>query len=67
MISGKVKSFNKQKGYGFIQPSDNSADVFVHLSAIQSSGLRSLTKGQEVQFEVETSSKGLQAVHIFVV
>lgn len=67
MISGKVKSFNKQKGFGFIQPSDNSADVFVHLSAIQSSGLRSLTKGQEVQFDVETGSKGLQAVNIFVV
>ena len=67
MITGIVKSFNKQKGFGFIQPSDNSADVFVHLTAIQSSGLRSLTKGQEVQFEVETGSNGIQAVQIFVV
>jgi len=67
MISGKVKSFNKQKGFGFIQPSDNSPDVFVHLSAVQSSGLRSLAEGQEVQFEIETGSKGIQAVQIFVV
>ncbi len=67
MILGKVKWFNEAKGFGFIQPSDGSADVFVHYSAIQQGGLRALAEGQDVQFEVETGSKGPQAVQVLAV
>jgi CspA family cold shock protein len=49
-----VKFFNMQKGYGFIQPSDGSKDVFVHISAVQRSGMQSLVEGQKVSFEVVT-------------
>ena len=54
MATGTVKFFNMQKGYGFIQPSDGSKDVFVHISAVQRSGLQSLGEGQKVSFEVVT-------------
>jgi len=54
MATGTVKFFNKEKGYGFIQPSDGSKDVFVHISAVQRSGLQSLVEGQQVSFEVVT-------------
>ena len=54
MATGTVKFFNEQKGYGFIQPSDGSKDVFVHISAVQRSGLQSLVEGQQVSFEVVT-------------
>jgi len=54
MATGTVKFFNMQKGYGFIQPSDGSKDVFVHISAVQRSGLQSLVEGQQVSFEVVT-------------
>jgi cold shock protein len=54
MPTGTVKFFNMQKGYGFIQPSDGSKDVFVHISAVQRSGLQSLVEGQKVSFEVVT-------------
>ena len=54
MATGTVKFFNIQKGYGFIQPSDGSKDVFVHISAVQRSGLQSLVEGQQVSFEVVT-------------
>jgi cold shock protein len=54
MATGTVKFFNMQKGYGFIQPSDGSKDVFVHISAVQRSGLQSLVEGQKVSFEVVT-------------
>ena len=57
---GVVKWFNAAKGYGFIQRS-NGDDVFVHFSAIQSSGYRSLDEGSEVEFEVKQGPKGLQA------
>ncbi len=67
MILGKVKWFNDAKGFGFIQPADGSADVFVHYSAIQNGGFRSLAEGQDVQFEVEKGSKGLQAVQVLAV
>ncbi|WP_455212726.1 cold-shock protein, partial [Kaarinaea lacus] len=53
MVSGTVKWFNESKGFGFITPSDGSADVFVHYSAIQSAGFRSLAEGQAVEFKVE--------------
>jgi len=54
MPTGTVKFFNMQKGYGFIQPADGSKDVFVHISAVQRSGLQSLVEGQKVSFEVVT-------------
>jgi CspA family cold shock protein len=54
MARGTVKFFNMQKGYGFIQPEDGSKDVFVHISAVQRSGLQSLVEGQKVSFEVVT-------------
>jgi CspA family cold shock protein len=52
MATGTVKFFNMQKGYGFIQPSDGSKDVFVHISAVQRSGMQSLVEGQQVSFDV---------------
>ena len=54
MAPGTVKFFNMQKGYGFIQPTDGSKDVFVHISAVQRSGMQSLVEGQKVSFEVVT-------------
>lgn len=65
-IIGTVKWFNNEKGYGFIAR-DGGADVFVHYSAIQSDGYRSLTEGQKVEFAVENGPKGLQAAEVKVV
>lgn len=53
MANGTVKWFNTTKGYGFIQPQDGGRDVFVHASAVERSGLRSLIEGQTVEFEIE--------------
>ena len=53
MATGTVKWFNNQKGYGFIQPDDGGADVFVHISAVERAGLRSLNEGQKVTYELE--------------
>ena len=61
MAQGIVKWFNAEKGYGFIAPDDGTADVFVHYSAIQSSGYRSLEEEQRVEFEVTQGQKGPQA------
>jgi CspA family cold shock protein len=61
MAQGTVKWFNAEKGYGFIAPDDGSADVFVHYSAIQTSGYRSLEEEQRVEFEVTQGQKGPQA------
>ena len=61
MITGTVKWFNESKGYGFIKPSDGSADVFVHFSAIVGNGFRTLREGQTVSFEVQSGAKGPQA------
>ena len=52
MITGTVKWFNAQKGYGFIQPDDGSQDVFVHISAVERAGLTTLNEGQQVEFEI---------------
>ena len=60
MATGTVKFFNSQKGFGFIQPSDGSKDVFVHISAVERAGLRSLNEGQKVNYEVVTE-RGKQA------
>ncbi|MCP4075373.1 MAG: cold-shock protein [Gammaproteobacteria bacterium] len=64
MATGTVKWFNESKGFGFISPSDGSADVFVHFSAIQGSGFKVLTEGQEVTFETENGQKGPQAANV---
>ena len=63
MSTGKVKWFNDAKGYGFIAR-DGGPDVFVHYSAIQGDGFRSLAEGQEVQFEMSDGPKGLQASNV---
>jgi len=57
MSMGTVKWFNAQKGYGFIQPEDGSKDVFVHISAVERSGIGSLQEGQKVSFEVERDKR----------
>lgn len=64
MITGTVKWFNESKGFGFITPEDGSKDVFVHFSAIQGAGFRSLAEGQKVQFDVEQGQKGPSAVNV---
>ena len=63
MATGTVKWFNAEKGYGFISQTDG-ADVFVHHSAIQMNGYRSLEEGQQVEFEVQEGPKGLQAASV---
>jgi CspA family cold shock protein len=64
-MQGKVKWFNDQKGFGFITPDDGSADVFVHHSAIQSDGFRSLTENQAVTYDLaEATDKGPKAVGV---
>jgi len=61
MPSGTVKWFNPTKGYGFIAPDTGGKDVFVHLSAVQKAGLRSLSEGQKIGFEVEQQQYGRTA------
>ncbi len=63
MVQGKVKWFNNEKGFGFISR-DSGADVFVHHTAIQGEGYKSLDEGQSVQFDVTQGSKGDQAVNV---
>lgn len=64
MATGTVKWFNDSKGFGFISPEDGSADVFVHFSAVQGDGFRSLAEGQAVSYEVENGPKGPQATQV---
>lgn len=63
-LTGTIKWFNGAKGYGFIAPDDGSEDVFVHFSAIQMTGYRTLEEGDRVEFSVEPGKKGLQAANV---
>lgn len=65
--TGTVKWFNEAKGFGFISPSDGSADLFAHFSEIQSGGFKSLNENDKVEFTVKQGQKGLQAATIRVV
>ena len=58
MSNGTVKWFNATKGYGFIQPEDGAQDIFVHISALQNSGISDLQDGQKVSYELETGKNG---------
>ncbi|GIF40188.1 transcription antiterminator/RNA stability regulator CspE [Actinoplanes xinjiangensis] len=64
MVTGTVKWFNADKGFGFIAPDDGGADVFAHFSAISTSGYRSLDENQKVEFDVTQGQKGPQAENI---
>ena len=64
MATGTVKWFSDDKGFGFIAPSDGSKDVFVHHSAVQGSGFKTLTEGQTVSYEVEQGPKGPSAAQV---
>ncbi|HTI85975.1 MAG TPA: cold-shock protein [Alphaproteobacteria bacterium] len=67
MATGTVKWFNATKGFGFIKPDDGGADVFVHISALEQSGIAALNEGQKVSFNVLTEAKGKKAADIKVV
>ena len=58
MSTGTVKWFNAKKGYGFIQPDDGSKDVFVHVSAVERSGIGNLNEGQKISYEVQKGQQG---------
>jgi len=64
MPRGKVKWFNDAKGYGFITPDDGSKDVFVHHTAIQAQGFRTLQEGEAVEFEITQGQKGPAAANV---
>jgi CspA family cold shock protein len=67
MAQGKVKWFNGEKGFGFISQDDGQPDVFVHYSAIQSDGYRSLDENAAVEYDVTQGDKGLQAANVRVI
>lgn len=64
MAEGTVKWFNEKKGFGFIENSEGGEDVFVHFSAIQTEGFKTLHEGQRVSFEIENGAKGLSATNV---
>jgi CspA family cold shock protein len=67
MATGTVKWFNAEKGYGFIQPDDGSKDAFVHISAVERAGLRSLREGQKVTYELVPGRNGKSAADNLIV
>ncbi len=67
MATGTVKWFNSEKGYGFITPEDGSKDLFVHFSAIQADGYKTLNEGQKVEYEATQGQKGPQASNVRVI
>ena len=64
MQTGTVKWFNTTKGYGFIQPEGGGKDVFVHATAVEAAGMRSLTEGQKVSFDVVPDARGAKAANL---
>jgi cold shock protein len=62
--TGKIKWFNDAKGFGFVTPDDGSKDVFVHFSAIQGDGFKSLAEGDKIEFDVQASDKGPKAANV---
>jgi len=64
MPIGTVKFFNTTKGYGFISPEGGGKDVFVHVTALEASGLRSLNEGQKVSFDIQPDARGAKAVNL---
>ncbi len=64
MLTGTIKWFSDEKGYGFITPEDGRKDVFVHFSALQGEGFKSLAEGQKVSFDVTAGPKGEQAANV---
>ena len=67
MATGTVKFFNQTRGFGFITPDDGSKDVFVHISAVERSGLAGLTEGQKVSLDIQPDARGPKAVNLQVV
>ena len=63
-MQGRVKWFNNEKGYGFIDHADGGEDIFVHYSAIKQDGYKTLSEGQQVQFDLIETPKGLQATNV---
>jgi CspA family cold shock protein len=66
MPSGTVKFFNSAKGFGFIAPDDGGKDVFVHVSAVEAAGLRTLNEGQKVNFDIQPDKRGSKAANLSV-
>lgn len=67
MATGTVKWFNDQKGFGFITPDDGDKDLFLHHSAINAEGYRSVAEGAKVSYEIETDAKGPRAINVTLV
>ena len=67
MSTGIVKWFNNAKGYGFVTPDDGEQDVFIHFSAIEMDGYKTIKEGQKVEFDVSEGPKGLHAAHVQMV
>nr|BET44892.1 MAG: transcription antiterminator/RNA stability regulator CspE [Candidatus Aschnera chinzeii] len=66
-VKGNVKWFNEAKGFGFLTPEDGSKDVFVHFTAIQSEGFKTLSEGQKVEFDITEGEKGPSAINVVAI